>query len=54
MAFTTVELSAILNVFSYYQDWDDLSELIQYDVSTLRAKIMSEMMSKVSYDLECG
>ena len=54
MAFTTVELNAMLNVFAYYQDWDDLSELIQYDVPTLRAKIMSEMMTKVSYDLECG
>ena len=54
MAFSTTELSAMLNVFTYYQDWDDLSELIGYDVHKLRAKLMSEMLSQVSYDLECG
>ena len=54
MALTTTELGAMLNVFTYYQDWDDLSELIEYDVHKLRAKIMSEMISQISYDLECG
>jgi hypothetical protein len=54
MAFTTDELGAMLNVFTYYQDWDDLSELIEYDVHKLREKIMSEMISQISYDLECG
>ena len=37
---TNTELNAMLNVFNFYQDWDDLSELIGYDVPTLRAKIM--------------
>ena len=53
MAFTTDELGAMLSVFNYYQDWDDLSELIEYDVKALRAKIMSEMMTAISYDLGC-
>ena len=53
MALSTTELSAMLNVFTYYQDWDDLSELIEYDVHKLRSKLMSEMMSVVSYDFEC-
>jgi hypothetical protein len=54
MALSTDELGAMLNVFTYYQDWDDLSELIEYDVHKLREKIMSEMISQISYDLECG
>jgi hypothetical protein len=53
MAFTTDELGAMLSVFNYYQDWDDLSELIEYDVQTLRTKIMSEMSAAILYDLEC-
>lgn len=54
MTLNTQELNALLNVFNYYQDWDDLSELIGYDVSKLREKLMSEMSSQVFYDLECG
>ena len=53
MAFTTDELGAMLDVFTYYQDWDDLSELIEYDVKALRAKIMSEMSAAILHDLEC-
>ena len=53
MTLTTTELGAMLNVFNYYQDWDDLSELIEYDVKALREKIISEMMSAICYDLEC-
>ena len=54
MTLSMTELNAMLNVFTYYQDWDDLSELIEYDVHKLREKLMSEMVSQVSYELECG
>ena len=54
MRLSNQELSALLNVFTYYQDWEELSELIEYDVHKLRTKLMSEMLSQVSYDLECG
>jgi hypothetical protein len=54
MTLSNQELNALLDVFTYYSDWDDLSELIQYDVHELRSKLMSEMMMQSSYELECG
>lgn len=54
MAFTTTELSAMLNILMKHQDWNELSETIGYDVHNLNQKILSEMTFAVSYDLECG
>jgi hypothetical protein len=53
MAFTNTELSAMLKVLTYCSNWEDLSELVEYDIYTLKAKIMSEMMTNMSYDLDC-
>ena len=54
MSLTNQELNALLNVFTYAGDLDALSELIEYDVPQLQAKLMSEMMLQSSYELECG
>ena len=54
MAFTTTEMSAILNILMQHSNWDELSEKINYNVHLLNDKIMSEMTSAVCYDLECG
>lgn len=54
MALHTQELNALLDVFTYAGDWDALSEMIEYDVHKLRAKLLTEMNSQVSYELECG
>jgi len=54
MAFTTDELSAMLNILMKHPDWVDLSEKIGYDVNDLNRKIMSEMIFAISYDLDCG
>jgi hypothetical protein len=54
MTLSTTELNAMLNVFTYYENWDKLSELIGYDVHKLRTKLMNEMVSQSCYDLECG
>ena len=53
MTLNTKEINALLEVFSYCRNWEELSELIEYDVYKLRAKLMSEMMLQSSYDLEC-
>ncbi len=54
MAFTTTELSAMLNILTKHSDWNELSENIGYDVSDLNRKIISEMTTILSYDLDCG
>jgi len=54
MALNTKELNALLNVFTYAGDLDVLSELIEYDVYELQARLMTEMSSQMSYDMECG
>lgn len=54
MALNTEELNALLEVFTFAGDLDALSAMIEYDVYELQAKLMSELNSQVSYDLECG
>ena len=54
MALNTQELNALLNVFAYTGDLDALSEMIEYDVFKLQAKLLTEMNSQISYELECG
>ncbi len=54
MAFTTDELSAMLNILMKHPDWVELSEKIGYDVNDLNRKIISEMTTILSYDLDCG
>lgn len=53
MAFSTAELGAMLNILTKHPDWIELSEKIGYDVHALNQKIISEMTSAISYDLEC-
>jgi len=53
MAFSTDELSAMLNILTKHPDWTELSEKIGYDVHTLNRKILSEMSTAILYDLEC-
>jgi len=54
MALSNQELNALLEVFAYAGDPNALSELIEYDVYKLKAKLMSELMHNYNYDLECG
>ena len=54
MAFTSAELSAMLNILTKHSDWTELSKEINYDVHDLNQKIISEMTFAVSYDLDCG
>jgi len=53
MAFTTAELSAMLNILTKHSDWNEFSKEIRYDVHDLNRKIIAEMTSAVSYDFEC-
>ena len=53
MTLNTQELCALLEVFQHAGDLDALSELIEYDVYELKARLMTEMSSQVSYELEC-
>jgi len=54
MALSNQELNALLEVFAYAGEPNALSEMIQYDVYELKAKLMSELMHNSNYDLECG
>ena len=54
MALSNQELNALLEVFAYAGEPNALSEMIQYDVYKLKAKLMSELMHNHNYDLECG
>jgi len=54
MALSNQELNALLEVFAYAGEPNALSEMIQYDVYKLKAKLMSELMHNYNYDLECG
>jgi len=53
MALSNEELNALLEVFVYAGEPNALSEMIQYDVYKLKAKLMSEMMHNSNYALEC-
>jgi len=54
MALSNQELNALLEVFAYAGEPNALSEMIQYDVYKLKAKLMTELMHNYNYDLECG
>jgi len=54
MALSNEELNALLEVFAYAGEPNALSEMIQYDVYKLKAKLLTELMHNYNYDLECG
>lgn len=52
MALSTQDLAAILGIFTQHKDWDELSELINYDAKALRTRVYEELFTTIKYDLD--